>query len=59
MFFVFYLWSWMEMKLEITFALTMSTNLRKNLYAVTSMELFKLVQVYVLFSVLQPTKYNL
>lgn len=47
------------MKLEITFALTMSTNLRKNLYAVTSVELFKLVQVYVLFLVLQPTKYNL
>lgn len=47
------------MKLKITFALTMSTNLRKNLYAVTSVELFKLVQVYVLFSVLQPTKYNL
>lgn len=59
MFLVFNLWSWMKMKLKITFALTMSTNLRKNLYAVTSVELFKLVQVYVLFLVLQPTKYNL
>lgn len=41
------------MKLEITFAFTMSTNLReKNLHAVTSTELFKLIQVYILFSVL-------
>lgn len=46
-------WAWMEMKLEITFACILSTNLReKTLYTVNSTELFKLIPVYVLFSVL-------
>lgn len=38
---------------ETTFAFIMSTNLReKTLYTVSSTELFKLIPVYVLFSVL-------
>lgn len=50
---MFTLWAWMKMKLEITFAFIMSTNLsEKTLYTVSSTELFKLIPVYVLFSVL-------
>lgn len=42
-----------ENELEITFACILSTNLReKTLYTVSSTELFKLIPVYVLFSVL-------
>lgn len=50
---MFTLWAWMKMKLEITFAFIVSTNLReKKLYAVSSTELCKLIPVYVLFSML-------
>lgn len=50
---MFTLWAWMKMKLEITLAFIMSTNLsEKTLYTVSSTELFKLIPVYVLFSVL-------
>lgn len=44
---MFSLLSWMKMKLEIAFAFTVSTNLRKKLHAVTSMELFKLIVRFV------------
>ena len=45
---MFSLWPWMKMKLEITFAFTVSTNLRNKLYAVASTELFKLIGRFVL-----------
>lgn len=44
---MFSLWPWMKMKLEITFAFTVSTNLRNKLYAVASTELFKLIGRFV------------